>query len=112
MAAIDDGDPYTSGLTAAFATAFGELGGSVATATISRGDTDMVPTLTQIAAGSPEGLFFPLFQEEGAHIIQQVGQVAGLEDVQLIGGAALLVSEFLAIPKSEGIYLPGPGLGL
>ena len=43
VAAIDDGDPYTSGLTAAFATAFEELGGSVTTATISRGDTDMVP---------------------------------------------------------------------
>ncbi len=111
MAAIDDGDPYTSGLTAAFATAFGELGGSVTTATISRGDTDMVPTLTQIAAGGPDALFFPLFPEEGAHIIQQVGQVAGLEDIQLIGGAALLVSEFLAIPESEGIYLPGPDLG-
>ena len=111
MAAIDDGDPYTSGLTAAFATAFGELGGTVVTATISRGDTDMVPTLTQIAAGGPEGLFFPLFQEEGAHIIRQVGQVAGLEDIKLIGGAALLVSEFLAIPESVGVYLPGPDLG-
>ena len=43
VAAIDDGDPYTSGLTAAFATAFEELGGSVTTVTISRGDTDMVP---------------------------------------------------------------------
>ena len=111
MAAIDDGDPYTSGLTAAFATAFGELGGTVTTATISRGDTDMVPTLTQIAAGGPDALFFPLFQAEGAHIVQQVGQVAGFEDVQLIGGAALLVSEFLAIPESEGVYLPGPDLG-
>ena len=26
----------------------------------------------------------------------------------LIGGAALLAPEFLAIPESEGIYLPGP----
>ena len=111
MAAIDDGDPYTSGLTAAFATAFEELGGSVTTATISRGDTDMVPALTQIAAGGPDALFFPLFQAEGTHIVQQIGQVAGLEDVQLIGGAALLVSEFLAIPESEGVYLPGPDLG-
>ena len=111
MAAIHDGDPYTSGLTAAFAAAFEELGGSVTNVTISRGDTDMVPALTQIAAGGPEGLFFPLFQAEGTHIVQQVGQVAGLEDIQLIGGAALLVSEFLAVPESEGVYLPGPDLG-
>ena len=110
MAAIHDGDPYITGLTGAFTTAFGELGGSVAVASVSRGDTDMVPVLTQLAAGSPDGLFFPLFQEEGAHIVQQVGQIAGLEDVTLIGGAALLVSEFLAIPESEGVYFPGPEL--
>ena len=108
MAAIHDGDPYTSGLTDAFAAAFEGLGGSVAVASVSRGDTNMAPVLTRIAAGSPDGLFFSLFQEEGAHIVRQVGQIAGLEDVTLIGGAALLVSEFLAIPESEGIYLPGP----
>ena len=108
MAAIHDGDPYTSGLTDAFAAAFEGLGGSVTVASVSRGDTNMAPVLTRIAAGSPDGLFFPLFQEEGAHIVRQVGQIAGLEDVTLIGGAALLVSEFLAIPESEGIYLPGP----
>ena len=108
MAAIHDGDPYTSGLTSAFTTAFEELGGSVVTAAISRGDTDMVPTLTQIAAGSPDGLFFPLFPDEGAYVVQQIGQIAGLEDVTLIGGAALLVSEFLSTPELEGTYLPGP----
>ena len=108
MAAIHDGDPYTSGLTDAFAAAFEGLGGSVAVASVSRGDTNMTSVLTQIAADGPDGLFFPLFQEEGAHIVRQIGQIAGLEDVTLIGGAALLVSEFLAIPESEGIYLPGP----
>ena len=110
MHAIHDGDPYTSGLTAAFSTAFETLGGSVAVTAVSRGDTNMVPVLTQIAAGGPDGLFFPLFQEEGAHIVRQVRRTAGLEGVTLIGGAALLVSEFLAIPESEGVYLPGPDL--
>ena len=110
MAAIHDGDPYTTGLTGAFTTAFEELGGLVAIASVSRGDTDMLPVLTQIADDSPDGLFFPLFQEEGAAIVRQVGQVPGLEDVTLIGGAALLVSEFLAIPESEGVYFPGPEL--
>ena len=110
IAAIHDGDPYTSGLTGAFTTAFEELGGSIAIASVSRGDTDMVPVLTRIAAGSPDGLFFPLFQEEGSYVVRQVGQVLELEDITLIGGAALLVSEFLAIPESEGVYLPGPEL--
>ncbi len=108
MAAIHDGDPYTSGLTDAFTAAFERLGGSVTVAPVSRGDTNMTSVLTQIAADGPDGLFFPLFQKEGAHIVRQVGQIAGLEDVTLIGGDALLVTEFLAIPESEGIYLPGP----
>ena len=110
MHAIHDGDPYTSGLTAAFSTAFRALGGSVTVSAVRRGDTNMVPVLTQIAAGGPDGLFFPLFQEEGAHIVQQVRGIAGLEGVTRIGGAALLVSEFLAIPESLGVYLPGPDL--
>ena len=110
VAAIHDGDPYTTGLTGAFATAFEELGGSVTVTSVSRGDANMVPVLTQIAAGSPDSLFFPLFQAEGTHIVRQVGQVAGLEDITLIGGAALLGSEFLSIPESEGVYFPGPDL--
>jgi branched-chain amino acid transport system substrate-binding protein len=110
MAAIHDGDPYTTGLTGAFTTAFEEMGGSVFTASVSRGDTYMVSVLTQIAEDNPDGLFFPLFPDEGAYIVRQIGQIPGLEDVTLIGGAALLVSEFMAIPESEGIYFPGPEL--
>ncbi len=112
VAAIHDGDPYTTGLTGAFTTAFKELGGSVAVASVSRGDTDMTPVLTQLAAGGPDGLFFPLFQDEGAHVVRQAGQIPELEDVTLIGGAALLVSKFLAIPEAEGVYFPGPELSL
>ena len=111
MAAVHDGDPYTTGLTGAFATAFKEYGGSVAITSVSRGDTYMVPVLTRISAGSPDGLFFPLFQDEGMHMVRQIGQIAGLGGVTLIGGAALLVSEFLSVPESEGIYLPGPESG-
>ena len=108
MAAIHDGGPYTSGLTNAFADAFEALGGSVAVAAISKGDTEMVPTLTKLAAGSPDGLFFPLFPAEGTYIVQQMGRVPGLENVTRIGGAALLVSDFLAVPEAEDIYFPGP----
>ena len=108
MAAIDDGDPYTTGLAGAFTAAFQELGGSVTAASVSRGDTDMLPVLNQLSDGRPDGLFFPLFPAEGSAIVRQVVQVAGLEDIPLIGGAALLVSTFLAVPDSEGVYLPGP----
>ena len=108
LAAIHDGDPYTTGLTGAFTTAFEELGGSVNIASVSRGDTDMAPSSPNLRPTVRTASFFPLFQEEGTHIVRQVGQVPGLEDVTLIGGAALLVSVFLAIPESEGVYFPGP----
>ena len=110
MAAMNDGDPYTTGLTDAFTAAFAELGGSVNVAMVSRGDTDMVPVLRQLASHSPDGLFFPLFEDEGLHVVKQVGEVSALEDVTLIGGAALLVAGFMAAPESEGVYLPGPEL--
>ena len=110
MAVIHDGDPYSSGLASAFALVFKVFGGSVDVFSVSKGDTDMVPVLTRIAAGSPDGLFLPLFQEEGAAVVGQVDGVAGLGDVTLIGGGALQVPEFLAIPESEGVYLAGPDL--
>ena len=85
----------------ASATAFKVLGGSVDVVSVSKGDTDMVPVLTRIAAGSPDGLFLPLFQEEGAAVVGQVDGVAGLGDVTLIGGGALQVPKFLAIGPSR-----------
>ena len=110
MAVIHDGDPYTSGLTAAFTAAFEQLGGSVAVAMVNKGDTDMLPVLTQIAAGSPEGLFLPIFPEEAGPILRQSSQVDGLEGLTRIGGGGLLVSAFLALPESEGFYFAGPEL--
>ncbi len=110
MAAINDGDPYTTGLTGAFTGAFEELGGSVTVGAVRRGDTDMLLVLTQLAEAGPDGLFFPLFQNEGLHVVKQISQVAGLKNATLIGGAALLVAEFLSAPESEGVYFPGPEL--
>ena len=110
MAAIHDGDPYSSGLTTAFTTAFEQLGGSVAVAMVNKGDTDMLPVLTEVAAGSPEGLFLPIFPEEAGPILRQSSQVDGLEGLTRIGGGGLLVSEFLALPESEGFYFAGPEL--
>ncbi|MCY4117314.1 MAG: branched-chain amino acid ABC transporter substrate-binding protein [Caldilineaceae bacterium] len=110
MAAIHDGDPYTLGLVTAFTAAFEELGGSVAVAAINKGDTDMLPVLTQLAQGNPDGLFIPIFPEEAEHILQQSQQVDALAGLARIGGGGLLVSDFLAIPESEGIYFAGPEL--
>ena len=110
MAVFHDGDPYTSGLANAFTVAFEQWGGTVMVATVNKGDTDMIPVLTQVAAAGPDGLFLPLFPDEGAQIIRQIGQIAGLDAIPLIGGAAMLDFEFLAIPESEGMYLASPEL--
>lgn len=110
MAVIHDGDPYTSGLANAFAAAFEAGGGTVTVATVSKGQTEMVATLTEIAAAGPDGLFLPLFPDEAGEIMRQLGEAAGLEDVVVIGGAALVDYEFLAIPETEGMYLASPEL--
>ncbi len=109
MAAIDDGDPYTMGLTIAFGDAFSALGGVVAaTARIEKGETDMITVLTTFAEAGPDGIFFSLFDEEGIPFAKQAKEFDGLEGVTLITGAALLDSEFLATPQSEGVYAAGP----
>lgn len=111
VAAVHDGDPYTDGLATAFANAFEELGGTVSVYTaVNKGDTDMTAVLTELAAGAPELVYFPIFQPEGDFIIQQAGGVAGLEDVIWFGADGLLTDTFLELPETEGMYFSGPDL--
>lgn len=108
VALIHDGDPYTQGLTSAFEAAYtGEI--TVHTA-VAKDQSDMVPVLTEVAAGGPELIYFPIFPAEGTFIVQQVGGVAGLEDILLMGGDGLISSNFLEVPESEGMYFSGPNL--
>ena len=64
----------------------------------------MIPVLTEIADGSPEMLFFPIFQPEGDFIVQQAGDVAGLEGITMMAADGLLNSNYMAIPETEGMY--------
>ena len=110
-AAIHDGDPYTQGLAKSFGDAFQALGGELVDFTgVNKGDTDMTGVLSSIAGFEPEVIFFPIFQPEGDFIVQQIGGVSGLEDVVLIGADGLLVSDFLALPETTGMYFSGPDL--
>lgn len=110
-AAIHDGDPYTQGLAGAFQAAFEELGGTITTFTgVNKGDTDMTPVLSEVAAGAPEAIYFPIFPPEGDFIVQQIGGVAGLEDVTLLAADGLLVANFLGLPETAGMYFSGPSL--
>ena len=110
-ATIHDGDPYTEGLATAFANSFSDLGGDLQTITaVNKGDTDMVPVLTEVAAGSPDLLFFPIFPPEGNFISQQIGEVAGLENTTLMAADGMLVDNYMEIPESEGVFMSGPDL--
>jgi branched-chain amino acid transport system substrate-binding protein len=68
----------------------------------------MTSVLTEFATATPDGIFFPLFDEEGIPFAKQAREFEGLEGATLITGAALLDSKFLATPQSEGIYAAGP----
>ncbi len=108
-AAIHDGDPYTEGLAGAFTNAFEELGGTVTGFTgVAKEDTDMVPVLTEIAAGSPEALFFPIFQPAGDFVADQAPGVSGLEDTTLLAADGLLVDGYLELDQSVGMHFSGP----
>ena len=108
-AAIHDGDPYTQGLAQAFADAFEREGGRVTGfSAVNKGDTDMVPVLTEIAAGSPGALFFPIFQPAGDFIADQAPGVSGLEDTVLLAADGLLNTNFLSLPQTAGVYFSGP----
>ncbi len=108
-AAIHDGDPYTQGLAQAFADAFEAEGGTVTGfSAVNKDDTDMVPVLTEIAAGSPGALFFPIFQPAGDFIADQAPGVSGLEGTVLLAADGLLNTNYLSLPQTRGMYFSGP----
>ena len=108
-ATIHDGDPYTQGLAQAFADAFEAEGGTITGfSAVNKEDTDMVPVLTEIAAGGPAALFFPIFQPAGDFVADQAPGVSGLEDTVLLAADGLLNTNYLALPQTAGMYFSGP----
>lgn len=109
VATVNDGDPYTQGLTAAFEGPFTDLGGEVVISTAVTADqTDMRPVLTEIAAAGAELIFFPIFQPAGDFMAEQALEVAGLEEVALMGADGLLSDTYVVLPQTENMYFSGP----
>jgi branched-chain amino acid transport system substrate-binding protein len=95
-ATINDGDPYTRGLTDTFEQVFTELGGEVVlSAAVNKGDTDMGPVLTAVIRSGTELLFFPVFRPEGDYIVLQAREMGDLEDVTLMNAEGLYQSAFV-----------------
>lgn len=110
-ATIHDGSAYAQALQQVFADNFTELGGEIVLQdAIERGQTDMVPVLTRVAAEAPDFLYYPIFIAEGGYITSQVRGVPGLEDVALAGSDGMFSPDFItaAGPNAEGMFLSSP----
>jgi branched-chain amino acid transport system substrate-binding protein len=110
-ATIHDGSAYAEALAGVFADTFTELGGEItAEEAVSKGQTDMSTVLNNVAASSPELLYFPIFTAEGGFIAAQSGDVAGLEEIVLMGADGLFSQDFIdaAGPNVDGMYLSSP----
>jgi branched-chain amino acid transport system substrate-binding protein len=111
VATINDGDPYTQGLTNVFNQMFAELGGEIVlSATINKGETDMRPVLTAVAVSKAQLVFFPIFEPEGNLIVLQAREVEGLDDIILMSADGLLTNTFIEAVGRDGIgmYFAGP----
>ncbi len=113
-AAIHDGDPYTEGLARVFADNFEALGGTIVEFTaVNKGDTDMRPVLTAVAAaGPPEFIYYPVFTAEGGFLTKQAKEVTGLEDTILAAADGMISPAAIeAVGEAgEGMYFSGPDL--
>lgn len=110
-ATIHDGSAYAEALQQVFADAFTELGGTVLKQeAVSKGQTDMSPVLTSLAAESPEIIYYPIFIAEGGYITAQARDTAGLEDTVLMGSDGMFSPDTVtaAGPAAEGLYLSSP----
>ena len=111
VAVVHEGDAYTEGLAQAFRSAFERHGGTVTHyIEIDSGTTDMAEVLTQIAAGEPDALFFPLNQDTGADFIAAVRQHGGFEDAELVSADGVLHSTFMELDSTRGMHISGPDL--
>ena len=109
IATIHDGDPYTEGLANAMGNSFQELGGEVVLATaVNKGDTDMRPVLTEVAASGAELVYFPIFQPEADFIARQARDIQGLSAATMMAADGVLSDTFVTIPATEGMYFSGP----
>ena len=112
MVTIHDGDAYTSSIANAFAVEFAKHGGAVPiVARVAKGQTDMAAVLARFEEAEPDGVFIPLFPSEATSLIQQAAELGALEGATMIVGAAVLTTNVLALPESEGLYFTAPDPG-
>jgi branched-chain amino acid transport system substrate-binding protein len=103
-ATINDGDPYTRGLTDTFEKAFTELGGEVVLATaVNKGDSDMRPVLNAVATSGAELVFLPVFSPEADLIVLQAREMEHLEEVTLMSAEGSYFDSFVEAVGEAGV---------
>jgi branched-chain amino acid transport system substrate-binding protein len=110
-ATIHDGSAYAEALQQVFADEFSALGGTITIQeAVSKGQQDMVPVLTRVAATAPEVVYYPIFIAEGGYITAQIRDVAGLEDAVLIGSDGMFSPDFVTAAGQNAVdmYLSSP----
>ena len=110
-ATLHDGSAYAEALQQVFADEFVKLGGTiVAQEAVAKDATDMKPVLTTISAAGPELLYYPVFVAVGGFVTAQIRDVAGLEDVKIIGSDGIFTADLLkgGGANTEGMYLSSP----
>ncbi len=104
-ATIHDGSLYADKLTEVFRDEFTKLGGTITAATsVDPNATDMSSVLADIATGSPELIYFPIFLPAGAFIIDQAKTTPGLENTKLMGADGLYSPDVM---KTAGAAVEG-----
>jgi branched-chain amino acid transport system substrate-binding protein len=110
-ATIHDGSAYAEALVGVFAEEFAAKGGEiVAQEAVQKGQTDMKPVLTAVAASGPEAIYYPIFTAEGGFMTAQSKEVAGLENVALLGSDGMFSADMVkgAGAAATGLYLSSP----
>jgi branched-chain amino acid transport system substrate-binding protein len=110
-ATMNDGGPYTAGLTLGFSNFYKKLGGTVtADEAFDPTTTDFKPLLTSIAQGKPGLIYFPDFNPPCSLISIQAKQISALEGVKLMGSDGCNEAAFFKTAKSagDGVYLSSP----
>jgi branched-chain amino acid transport system substrate-binding protein len=113
VATIHDGSLYADELTKVFAAKFKDLGGTVTTMTsVDPNATDMSSVLADIATGSPQLIYFPIFMPAGALIIKQAKTTPGLEHAFLMGADGLFSPDVASGAGSdiEGFLVSSPAV--
>jgi branched-chain amino acid transport system substrate-binding protein len=110
-ATIHDGSSYAQALQQVFADEFTKLGGTITIQeAVSKGQTDMKPVLTRVAATNPEFIYYPIFVAEGGFITKQLKEVPGLENVKHMSADGTFSPDFVkaAGAAALGHYLSSP----